>query len=186
MKNVYGADVIGFSEIGSYLAALKAADSRPRPKSKATPAARIRGNATAIIMITRSLALQIDTKLEALKQQNPNSDDAIAERDAAVSEYEELRRRVSELEAAVAKLKQKNPKTTPVVKAGNAFGKTISKWWDTSGPKHLTDTASMGIIMTSAGILHLMGVEMGWAAAIAAYVTTGKAPSGLLKAATGH
>jgi hypothetical protein len=72
------------------------------------------------------------------------------------------------------------------VKAGTAFGKIVTKWSEKSGPELLTDTARMGIIMSSAGVLHLMGLDMFWASAMAIYGVTGKAPKDLFKGAPGH
>lgn len=192
MTKSFGVDVIELSEIGQYLREWQEIfadiDDEPKPKAKprATPSARIKVNSDAIIMLAKSLALQIDAKLESLRQAKPNSDEAMAARDTAIVEYEALRARVGELETAVAKLKWRNPKTAPAVKAGTAFGKTVSKWWDKSGSKHLDNAASMGIVMSSAGVLALMGVDVGWAAAVSAYVVTGKAPRGLFKAGVGH
>ena len=105
-------------------------ETNTRPS--ATPAVRIRQNANAIITITRALAIQIDAKLEDLHQQKRNDPDSIAARDVAISEYEELRKRVAQLEAEVAKLKGKNPKTAPAVKAGTVVGKTVAKFMEST------------------------------------------------------
>jgi hypothetical protein len=195
MKKSFDVDVISLAEIGQYLREWAEAfedDDEPRakpklrPKRPITPAARLRSNATAIITITRSLAVQIDAKLESLNRDKPNSDDSRAAKDAAISEYKELRTRVTELEKAVAKLRQRSPKTAPAVKAGTEFGETVGKWWTKSGPKILDKGADMSIVMTCAGILALMGVDVAFAAAVSAYVISGKAPKGLFKSVTGH
>jgi hypothetical protein len=44
----------------------------------------------------------------------------------------------------------------------------------------------VGIVLTSAGLLALMGADIGWAAAVSAYVVTGKAPKNMFKAVTGQ
>lgn len=158
----------------------------PKPVSKrATPAKGIKANADAIIVMVRSLAIQIDSKLAALRSDRPNSREKIAARDETISEYEELRKRVADLEQAVLKLKQPHPKTTEVVKAGTTFGNSISKWWSKSSGKVLDKSADMGIVLSSAGVLALIGVNPGAAAAIAAAVVAGRSMAGV-KSSVGH
>jgi hypothetical protein len=196
MKKSFNVDVISLAEISQYLRewaeAFEEDDDGPkakpklRPKRPITPAARLRSNATAIITITRSLAIQIDAKLESLNRDKPNSDDSRAAKYAAIAEYQELRTRVTELEKAVAKLKQRSPKTAPAIKAATEFGETVGKWWTKSGPKVLDKGADMSIVMTCASILALMGVDVAFATAVSAYVVSGRAPKGLFKSVTGH
>jgi cell division protein FtsB len=184
-----GVDVVARAELWQYLrdwaeviTAVDEYDARTATVVKSPiHSAPLRSNATAIITITRSLAIQIDAKLDALNREKPNSDHAIAVRDAALSEYQQLRARVTELEKAVAKLTQRNAKITPAAKAATGFSVTVEKWWTKSGPKVLDKSADMGIVVTCAGLLALMGANPLWAAAVSAYVVTGKAPKGLFK-----
>lgn len=199
MQTSFGLDAIGPSEIGGYLrewqqlfaqnddlsdSADKTSSPRPKPPTSAhsSPEMELRANSNAIIITTRALAVQLDAKLEALRKDRPNSDDRIAARDAAISEYEELRARVADLENAVATLRKKSPQTAKVAKVGTRFGKTFSRWWSKSGPKVLDKSADAGIVMSSAAILALIGVNPTIAAAIAATVVTRKSMAGILKA----
>ena len=185
----YGVDVIGLPQLGDYLrewrAVFKGGDageeSKSTPPQLSSRAARLRSNATAMVPIARSLSLQIDDKLETLRRQNPNSKEAIAARDTAISEYEELRARVDELEAAIAKLQEKNAKVTPAVSAGKKFGLALEKWISKSASKHLDGATNVGIICGGAGLLMLMGLGAPYAVGVATMVVTGKSVAGLFK-----
>jgi hypothetical protein len=185
LSKLYDADVIALSEVERYFRAFKAQqrdEPRPQARAKQSPSVPIKTNADAIIAIARSLAIQIDTKLDSLREQKLNDPDSIAAKEAAISEYQELRDRVAELEQAVAQLRAKNPRIEPAVKAGRGLRKHLDKWWDKSSGKVFAGLTSrgmnsldMGIACAGAGLLMLMGVDGGTAASCAAAVVTGKA-----------
>lgn len=191
LQKSYGVDVIELPKFGAYLREWRELFTetddqprrRPQPKQRrqATPAMRLKANADIIITIARSIALQIDGKLGSLRQQKPNSPDAIATLHDEIAEYEELRTKVANLEAEVVKLKQRKTKATAVMKAGTTFDANFGKWWSKSGPKVLDKSADMGIVLASAGLLALIGVSPGLAAGIAATVVTGKSLASLYK-----
>jgi len=193
LKTSFGLDAIGLAKVGEYLREWQeifeddddqdiltnspSERAKPPARRQEAIAAKMKANADAIIVITRGLAAQLDAKLDALRKARPNSDEGRA----AIAELEELRVKVANLEKAVAKLKKKDAPTTDVVKAGTKYEEVFARWWSKSGPRILDKSLDLGIVMSSAGILALIGVHPNIAAGIAATVVTGKSIAGVFK-----
>jgi hypothetical protein len=174
LTDTYGVPVISLNEVVSYLTYRREMHKSWKRPFKGSSIGRIKANADSILLASVSLQYQITAKIEDLGRQRPNSDDGIAAKHAALSDYKELLERVVALEQATAKLLGGSAKPATVAKVGNAFGRVFKKWWEKSGPKVLDKSADVAILAGGTSILILMGVDPTWAATITGTIVTGK------------
>lgn len=155
----------------------------PRKRAKRVSAARIKANLDGIIVSAAALELLIQSRIDALKDQRKgrNSKEAIAECDAAISDFETILRQVAELQREIATFKNAKSNDKQVAKAAGAFSETAQKWWRKDGGAVLTNSANAGIVLTMVGVLSLMGLASELVAVASIALVGGKPVASVLK-----
>jgi hypothetical protein len=160
---------------------------KPEPKAKKpTSAARVRTsvrtNKDQIIIAAESLSRAIDEKLDHLNRQKPNSDEAIADRDKAISDYESLKAQVKALQDDISKFKRAEISESKAVVAATTFGSTVDNWWQKDHCRVLSRAADFGLIMSVVGMVSLIGVQAQIPMLCASAIVGGKPVVEVLKA----
>jgi hypothetical protein len=174
LEAYHGVELVPFAQLPEWLERYKAP---PRPKRQARSAriaSTVKANRNQIVVATEALALQIDDKLAKLKNENPNSPEAIAARDSAISDYEVLRAQVTTLQQAVAKLTASAKSKEQAAKAALSFGDGVKGWWNKQHVNILEKSAEMGLVLSAVGVCSLLGVSPNMAMAAAVALVGGK------------
>jgi hypothetical protein len=150
------------------------------PRSMATTARTKIGksvevNQKEILLAVVGLILQIDAKIESLRDQLPNSSEAIAQQTAHISEYERMRAELERIQVMVEAFKKGQEKETKVVGSVNTFSKGVQAWWDKKHAEIVTKTFDMGLFATAVGICSMAGAGGKLAVAVSAALVGGKA-----------
>jgi hypothetical protein len=87
-------------------------------------------NSNEISVTISSVLALVDEKIKTLRDERPNSEDAIAKRDASVNEYVRLRDEVTRLAATVEAYTQRKAPEKEVVKSFKTFGDGVQSWWN--------------------------------------------------------
>jgi hypothetical protein len=152
----------------------------PRPVAKPTSKARTRiGKAVeadekSIQLAVAALILQIDDKLEGLRNERPNSAEAIAARDVRISEYDRMREELESIRQAVTQFAKGKVKEAEVVKSVTTFKDGVRKWWDKGYERILNTTFEGSLFVGAAGVLHLLKADSGFALAVAGTIIGGE------------
>jgi hypothetical protein len=160
--------------------------SQPTPKppriSRTTRvASTVVQNKSEIAVLAEALAIQIDSKIAKLKDQKPNSPNAIAARDNEISDYEALKAQVTALQRAVAKLTKSVETKEQAAKAAMSFGDGVKSWWGKQHANILEKSAEMGVILSAVGLCSLVGVSPNTAMYAATALVGGKSVAAALK-----
>jgi hypothetical protein len=156
---------------------------RPRtPKSKTKIGKGVEANKDQIFVQIASLTLQIDAKLDALRDERPNSPEAAEARDAHIAEYEAMRSQLEDIRTAVILYIMSEDSEKQVVEAVNTFKGTVGEWWDKSRNKIMDSASSSALFVGSAGLLHLMNADSGIALAITGTIIGGETVGRAIKA----
>jgi hypothetical protein len=149
----------------------------PRPKAgkaQTKIGKAIEADEKAINLAISGLILQIDDKLDKMRDERPNSDEAKARAAEEISELEKMKaelERIRELVAAFAKGKAPEKE---VVKSVKTFRDDLQGWWDKSHDSLLTTTAKSALFVSSAGVLAMMDANTPAALAVAGAIIGGK------------
>jgi hypothetical protein len=153
------------------------------PPIDGTPAATTIGkavlqNRAAIDLVAASLLVLIDERIESLRQERSNSEEA----GAALDQLEDLKRRVEAFLAATSQFSTEQAPETTVVEKTYSLAAGISDWWskchvqicDKAFDRALksADVALFGI---AAGICSLAGAPGEWAIGISAALVSKQA-----------
>jgi hypothetical protein len=157
-----------------------------RPKSKAITARTkigrsVGANQKEILLAVAGLILQIDANIESLRDQRPNSPEAIAEQNAHISEYERMRAELERLQVMVEAFKKGQEKEAKVVESVNTFSKGVQAWWDSKHAEIVTRTFDMGLFAAAVGICSMAGAGGKMAVAVSAALVGGKPVAQALK-----
>jgi len=152
-----------------------------KPAARRTVGATIRGNKEQIVIAVSVLVSLIDDKLAELRGQKPNSSEAIAARDTAVSDCEKLKAKVNELRQAVEKFTAGKIKEPTVARKATSFGEGVANWWMKGHEGILSTSYSTGVFLSAVALCSLMGVNPTFAAGIAGVLVGGKTVAGALK-----
>jgi hypothetical protein len=175
-----GIEMVQYADLPKWLERYK----RPKPKRKshsARIASSVKANRDQILISTEVLALQIDDKITKLKDQKPNSPDAIDARDSEISDYEALRAQVEDLKKAVAKLTASAKSKEQAAKAALSFGDGVQGWWKKQHANILEKSVEMGLVLSAVGVCSLLGVSPTMAMAAATALVGGKSVAKALK-----
>lgn len=141
----------------------------------------VKANSNQIVIATAALAALIDERLSSLKEQKPNSPEAIETRDTAILDYEALRAKVNDLQDAVAKFTKGKIKEVTIQKKALSFGEGVQSWWQKDHQKVLSTAYGTGVFLSAIGVCSLIGVNPDVAAATAAALIGGKSIGAALK-----
>jgi hypothetical protein len=155
---------------------------RPRNGATTKIGKAIEANEKAIILAIEALKLQIDDKLTKLRDERPNDPDAVARKDAAISEFDTLNAELERIKVAVHQLKKKAVPEKEVVKAAKGFKESVGDWWHKSKDTILSSTSNSAIFISAAGLMHTMGIDSGPALGIVGTLIGGDTVVKALKA----
>jgi hypothetical protein len=139
-------------------------------------------NRVEIDLIGISFILLIDERLESLRSELPNSDEALAARDSAIASCEDLRRRVEAFLGATSKFAHGKAKEASAVKAASSFAAGIGDWWSRRHVQICDKAVDMGLFGIGFGMCLLGGVDADFAAAIPGAMVGGKPVIEVIKA----
>jgi hypothetical protein len=134
-----------------------------------------------ITLAVAGLILQIGAKIEALQGDRPNSDEAIAVRNAHITEYERMLAELTHIQAMIAAFKAGTEQEAQVVRSLKTFADGVGSWWDKSHDTILTKTFDMGLFTTAVGICSMVGAGGKMAVAVSAVLVGGKPVAQALK-----
>jgi hypothetical protein len=150
-------------------------------KAKTKIGKAIELNEKEIELAIAGLILQIDDKLEVLRHDRPNSDEAIVSRDLRISDYERMRADLENIREMVAQFKKGAVKEAKVVKSVTTFGEGIRIWWQKGHDSICNRTYDAGLFLSSVGVLSLMNADMKMGMVVAGALIGGKSVAAALK-----
>jgi len=152
----------------------KATKAAPEDKARTKVGKAILRNEKDILIALAALELLIDEKLNALKDHFPNSDEAIAQKNAELSDYEKLRARVDEVKGALQKFLAGDSSETKTAKSVKTFTEGVQEFWTTSHQYVCQSTYNMGLFATAVGVCSLAGAGGKMAVGVSAAMVGGK------------
>jgi hypothetical protein len=169
-----------FQEVERMLTRLRPKPPRPPKvgKAKTKIGKAVEANEAAINLAISGLILQVDDKLEVLRQERPNSDDAITHRDMRISDYERMRTELENIRAVVAAFTKGRAKEKEVVKSVATFREGIQNWWHKGHEAIINKTFDTGLFLSSVGILTLMNADVKKGMIVSGTLIAGKSIAG--------
>jgi len=160
--------------------------SRSPPRTKIGKA--VLQNKAAIALSIEPLLLLIDQRIDALRGERPNSDEARAKVDDSISEYQSLKTRVQELQAASLSFAGGKVEEKVVVAHTMSFAEGVSAWW-TKRHEEICSlafrtglrTVEVGVFVGCLSLCELAGVGGPLTTGLAAALIGGKPIIGALK-----
>ena len=140
-----------------------------KPTAKTRIGKSVQVNEKEIQLAISGLMLQIEAKLEALRDERPNSPDAVAQHNAQLTNFERMKAELERIRELVAAFKKGKAPEKDVVKATKTFRQGIEQWWTDKSGEILTSTAKGAVLVSSIGLLALMKADS--VAAITAVAT---------------
>jgi hypothetical protein len=166
-----------FKELERMLAKLSPKKNRrPTRKGNASTAVgkAVQANEKKITLAISGLILQVDEKLEKLRNERPNSDEAKARANEEISDLEQMKAELERIRELVAAFTKGKVTEKEVVKSVKIFKDDLQGWWDKSHDSLLTTTAKSALFVSSAGVLALMGASTPAALAVVGALIGGK------------
>jgi hypothetical protein len=176
-----GIELVEYKRLPQWLERYKVPPKRKRPARTARIATTVKANRDQILITAEALALQIDDKITELKDQKPNSPDAIDARDSEISDYQALKTQVEDLKKAVAKLTASAKSKEQAAKAAISFGAGVQGWWKKRHTNILEKSAEMGVVLSAVGVCSLLGVSPNMAMVAATALVGGRSVARALK-----
>lgn len=162
-----------FKELERMLA--KQSPKKPKPGTALTKTGRaIKANEKEITLAISGLILQIADKLDKMRDERPNSDEAKARAAEEISELEKMKAELERIWELVAAFTKGKASEKEVVKSVKTFRDDLQGWWEKSHDSLLTTTAKSALFVSSAGVLALMGANTPMALAVAGAIIGGK------------
>jgi len=165
-----GIELVEYKRLPQWLERYKVSPKRKRPARTARIATNVKANRDQILITAEALALQIDDKITELKDQKPNSPDAIDARDSEISDYQALKTQVEDLKKAVAKLTASAKSKEHAAKAAISFVDGVQDWWNKRHADFLDKSAGWGLVLSAVGVCSLIGAHPMVTATVAAVV----------------
>ena len=138
-------------------------------------------NEKQIGLAVASLTLLVDEKIEMLRSQLLNSDESIAQRDASIAKYANLKADLEAITTAIAQFNKGDAKEPKVVKSVTTFVEGVRNWWNKDHEKICAKTYDMGMFATAVGICSLAGAGGPMSVAVSAALVGGKPVADAMK-----
>jgi hypothetical protein len=152
-----------------------------KSKSRTKIGKAVEVNKREITLAVAGLILQIDARIEALRRELPNSDEAIAECNAQITEYERIRTELEYIRTMIVAFEKGAEKEAKVVGSLETFAGGIASWWNKRHDIILTKTFDLGLFMGAVSICSMAGAGGNMAAAVSAAFVGGKPVAQALK-----
>jgi hypothetical protein len=135
--------------------------TRSRTKKWRTKVGKAVGaNHTNLLVTIAALGLLISERIAVEEAERPNSDDAIARRDAMIAGLRTLREELAELERDVRAFVAGRTKESAAVKSVNSFADGVQAWWKKGHEQILHSSFGTAVFTMSISICSLAGVSM--------------------------
>jgi GcrA cell cycle regulator len=144
----------------------------------------IQANQNVLDLALASLAIQIDDKLQSLRNARPNSEDAIANMQDQISQYEGMSSQVGRIRDAIDAFSNDRSNETKVVESVNTFADGIKSWWNKSHATICARAFDLGLFASSVAICSMAGAGGRVAAVVSAVLVSGKSVSSVLNRIT--
>lgn len=142
----------------------------------------VSANRPQILLLSSALRLLLDEKLAALRQERPNSEEAIANRDAQIADYENLRTELHALtENIEASKSHPEEREKNINKSVRSFSDGVRNWWDRGHEKICAKAYDMSMFLSAVTICSLAGAGGQTAVAVSAVLVGGKPVADALK-----
>jgi hypothetical protein len=159
----------------------------PRMKyARATPkrskiAKAVLANETQVTIATAAVTLLIDEKIASLKAERPNSDQATVRRDNALTAYQALRSKLTELQAAIASFRAGTSKEPALTRAVHSFKSGVQSWWNKNHQTICARAYEAGLFMSLVAVCEMTGASGNISVLVSAALAGGKPIMGALK-----
>jgi hypothetical protein len=155
--------------------------SRSKGNARTKIGKALEANESEIDLAIAGLLLQIEDKLAGLKNERPNSEEAIASRNARISDYERMRSELENIRQMAALFRKGEVKEAKVVQSVNTFADGVRAWWNKNHATICTRTFDLGLFASSVGICSMAGAGGKVAAVVSAALVGGKSVTSALK-----
>lgn len=156
--------------------------STSQGKAKTNIGKAIEARKDELALTIAGLMLQLDAKIETLRESRPNSPEAIAEQDSHISEYAKMRAQLEALQAAVDAFTRGNGKEGVAVNSVKTFAEGVRSWWNKEHRYILSKSFDLGLFATAVGICALTGAGGIMSVTIAGAFVGGKPVTAALRA----
>jgi len=116
-----------------------------------------------------------------LRDQRPNSPEAIVEQEAQISDYERMRAELERIRSMVDAFTTGNEKEAKLTKSVKIFSEGVQNWWNKKHVDILTRTFDMGLFTTAVGICSIAGAGGKMSVLVSAALVGGKPVAQALK-----
>lgn len=160
---------------------------RPRqaPEARTVIGKAILSNQAQIALTSAALVALVDERIAAIRNERPNSPEAIEENERRIEDYERLKRDVTAVAEAAAKFKEGVVSEREAVKSLKSLLEGIQGWWKRSHEKICDRAFDMGLFATAVSICSMAGAGGKVAVAVSAALVGGKQLGTALKGLKG-
>jgi hypothetical protein len=166
------SQLAGNGRISAEAAIKKTAKARRSPRT--TVGKSVIKNDADIELIGKSFIALIDSRIEELGQQRPNSDERRTAVESEIANYADLKRRVEAFLGAASQFSAKKVKETAVVNATTSFAEGIGNWWTKRHVQICDQAFQLGLFGIGVTICSLAGAGGMLSAAIPGAMLGGK------------
>lgn len=155
--------------------------SRAKKNARTKVGKAIEANEATLTLAVSGLILQIDSRLDALRGERPNSPDAIAGRDERISDYERMRTELDVIRKLTVQFRKGEVSEKKAVQAFTTFADGVRATWNKHHAQIVLKTYDMGLFATSVGICSLAGAGGKMSVLVSAALVGGKPVAQALK-----
>jgi SMC interacting uncharacterized protein involved in chromosome segregation len=141
----------------------------------------IEANEKQIVLAIEALQIQIRDKLTTLKGDLPNSPEAIAKKNASVSEFEQMKAELERIKVAIQQFKKAEIKEKEVIQTIHTFKDSLGKWWNKNHDTIYSSASNSALFLGAIGLLHTINADSATALAIAGSLIGGETVAKVLK-----
>jgi hypothetical protein len=139
-------------------------------------------NAGDIALIGASFIALIDSRLEKLREERPNSDEAKAAVKREIEDCEDLKQRVEAFLGAASEFSTKEIEERSVINATTSVAEGIGRWWSKNHPRICDQAFQMGLFGVGVVMCSLAGAGGPLSALIPGAMVGGKSVAAAVKA----
>ncbi len=126
---------------------------RQAPEARTVIGKAILSNQAQIALTSAALVALVDERIAAIRNERPNSREAIDENEKRIEDYERLKRDVTAVAEAAAKYKEGVISEREAVKSSKSLLEGIQGWWKKSHEKICDRAFDMSLFATAVSIL---------------------------------
>lgn len=159
--------------------------TKPAPKPKTALGKAVLANAGVLNLQIELIFPLIDREIERLQSEHPNSEEAIAKRDAEIAFLEQIKANATALKQTVLDYPEAKVGEAELKKTTNAFFKPLQECWEKKGEEFVEVGIRSGVFLAAMAISGSCGVPALAGTLVVGAITAGKPLAEVLKAARG-